>query len=77
MALARTDALARWGLPAGAVAVARIETRLSRRDERVNRAVLPSHKPERAAGEPGGTRTRDPVLKRHMLYHLSYRPISW
>ena len=25
-------------------------------------------------GEPGGTRTRDPVLKRHMLYHLSYRP---
>src|ERR1035441_5221884 len=27
-------------------------------------------------GEPGGTRTRDPVLKRHMLYHLSYRPIS-
>ena len=27
-------------------------------------------------GEPGGTRTRDPVLKRHMLYHLSYRPIA-
>src|ERR1039457_4826112 len=26
------------------------------------------------SGEPGGTRTRDPVLKRHMLYHLSYRP---
>src|ERR1035437_7239352 len=26
-------------------------------------------------GEPGGTRTRDPVLKRHMLYHLSYRPV--
>src|ERR1022692_1016169 len=25
-------------------------------------------------GEPGGTRTRDPVLKRHLLYHLSYRP---
>src|SRR5262249_10714189 len=25
-------------------------------------------------GEPGGARTRDPVLKRHMLYHLSYRP---
>ena len=28
-------------------------------------------------GEPGGTRTRDPVLKRHMLYHLSYRPKPW
>ena len=28
-------------------------------------------------GEPGGTRTRDPVLKRHMLYHLSYRPNLW
>ena len=26
------------------------------------------------SGEPGGTRTRDPVLKRHMLYRLSYRP---
>src|ERR1041384_8712818 len=25
-------------------------------------------------GEPGGTRTRDPILKRHMLCHLSYRP---
>jgi hypothetical protein len=25
-------------------------------------------------GEPGGIRTRDPVLKRHMLYLLSYRP---
>ncbi len=25
-------------------------------------------------GEPGGTRTRDPMLKRHMLYRLSYRP---
>ena len=24
-------------------------------------------------GEPGGTRTRDPVIKSHMLYHLSYR----
>gem|GEM_PF-3023176 len=30
----------------------------------------------REFGEPGGTRTRDPVLKRHMLYHLSYRP-NW
>ena len=28
-------------------------------------------------GEPGGARTRDPVLKRHMLYHLSYRPCLW
>ena len=25
-------------------------------------------------GEPGGTRTRDPVIKSHMLYQLSYRP---
>jgi integrase len=25
-------------------------------------------------GEPGGTRTRDPLLKRQMLYRLSYRP---
>jgi hypothetical protein len=24
-------------------------------------------------GEPGGTRTRDPLLKRQMLYRLSYR----
>src|ERR1051326_2138635 len=27
-------------------------------------------------GEPGGTRTRDPLLKRQMLYRLSYRPDS-
>ena len=27
-------------------------------------------------GEPGGTRTRDPMLKRHMLYRLSYRPLA-
>src|SRR5579863_2354117 len=27
-------------------------------------------------GEPGGTRTRDPLLKRQMLYRLSYRPGS-
>ena len=27
-------------------------------------------------GEPGGTRTRDPLLKRQMLYRLSYRPIT-
>ena len=26
-------------------------------------------------GEPGGTRTRDPLLKRQMLYRLSYRPL--
>src|ERR1035441_2912593 len=26
------------------------------------------------SGEPGGTRTRDPVIKSHMLYQLSYRP---
>lgn len=26
------------------------------------------------SGEPGGTRTRDPLLKRQMLYRLSYRP---
>jgi hypothetical protein len=25
-------------------------------------------------GEPGGTRTRDPLIKSQMLYHLSYRP---
>jgi hypothetical protein len=25
-------------------------------------------------GEPGGIRTRGPMLKRHMLYLLSYRP---
>jgi hypothetical protein len=29
---------------------------------------------ERNFGEPGGTRTRDPLLKRQMLYRLSYRP---
>ena len=27
-----------------------------------------------SSGEPGGTRTRDPLLKRQMLYRLSYRP---
>src|SRR5437588_390856 len=27
------------------------------------------------SGEPGGTRTRDPVIKSHMLYQLSYRPL--
>ena len=26
-------------------------------------------------GEPGGTRTRDPLIKSQMLYQLSYRPI--
>ena len=26
-------------------------------------------------GEPGGTRTRDPLLKRQMLCQLSYRPM--
>ena len=25
-------------------------------------------------GEPGGTRTRDPLIKSQMLYRLSYRP---
>ena len=25
-------------------------------------------------GEPGGTRTRDPLIKSQMLYQLSYRP---
>jgi hypothetical protein len=29
---------------------------------------------ESLSGEPGGTRTRDPLLKRQMLYRLSYRP---
>ena len=27
-------------------------------------------------GEPAGTRTRDPLLKRQMLCQLSYRPIN-
>jgi hypothetical protein len=26
-------------------------------------------------GEPGGTRTRDPLIKSQMLYRLSYRPL--
>ena len=26
-------------------------------------------------GEPGGTRTRDPLIKSQMLYLLSYRPV--
>ena len=30
--------------------------------------------PKVESGEPGGTRTRDPLLKRQMLYRLSYRP---
>jgi hypothetical protein len=29
---------------------------------------------ENKAGEPGGIRTRDPRLKRALLYQLSYRP---
>src|ERR1039457_5477099 len=29
---------------------------------------------ESLIGEPGGTRTRDPLIKRQMLYRLSYRP---
>lgn len=28
-------------------------------------------------GEPGGTRTRDPLIKSQMLYRLSYRPDGW
>jgi hypothetical protein len=27
-------------------------------------------------GEPGGTRTRDPLIKSQMLYRLSYRPFA-
>ena len=27
-------------------------------------------------GEPGGTRTRDPMIKSHVLYHLSYALIA-
>jgi hypothetical protein len=27
-------------------------------------------------GEPGGTRTRDPLIKSQMLYQLSYRPLE-
>ena len=27
-------------------------------------------------GEPGGTRTRDPLIKSQMLYQLSYRPLG-
>jgi hypothetical protein len=26
----------------------------------------------RTSGEPGGTRTRDPMIKSHVLYRLSY-----
>lgn len=38
----------------------------------------PRHADEQAGrgserSEPSGTRTRDPVIKSHMLYHLSYR----
>ena len=29
-----------------------------------------------SSGEPGGTRTRDPLLKRQMLYLLSYWPVG-
>jgi hypothetical protein len=31
-------------------------------------------------GEPGGTRTRDHMIKSHVLYQLSYRPpprLAW
>jgi hypothetical protein len=28
--------------------------------------------PENDGGEPGGTRTRDPMIKSHVLYRLSY-----
>ena len=28
---------------------------------------------QRSGNEPAGTRTRDPVIKSHMLYQLSYR----
>ena len=30
----------------------------------------------RLIGEPGGTRTRDPLIKSQMLYRLSYRPFA-
>jgi hypothetical protein len=29
------------------------------------------------AGEPGGTRTHDPVIKSHVLYRLSYGLLQW
>ena len=32
-------------------------------------------KTQKLNGEPGGTRTRDPLLKRQMLFRLSYRPL--
>jgi hypothetical protein len=37
------------------------------------KAALPEKHPLFANGEPGGTRTRGPLLKRQMLYRLSYR----
>lgn len=50
---------------AGYMVAYQVPTKIRRGLPGVSRFVL---------GEPGGTRTRDPVLKRHMLYHLSYRP---
>ena len=41
-------------------------------NERKGKRVLKTNK---LNGEPAGTRTRDPLLKRQMLYRLSYRPI--
>ena len=31
---------------------------------------------ERKGGEPGGARTHDHMIKSHVLYQLSYRPIT-
>src|SRR5262249_924039 len=58
-----------------AAALRRLPYRLLR-NQQINRApVAPRDSRFKSySGEPGGTRTRDPVLKRHMLYLLSYRP---
>ncbi len=34
-----------------------------------------SNSEDDANGEPGGARTRDHMIKSHVLYQLSYRPI--
>ena len=40
--------------------------------------VLPDGREEcRENGEASGIRTRDPVIKSHMLYQLSYRPENY
>ena len=44
-------------------------------DYKVRPLGAPYQQVSERTGEPGGTRTRDHLIKSQMLYQLSYRPV--